>query len=124
MVITMSENLLFFGVGWGNSYVCGSSTFCIMDDEIYLIQEDGEIDWENSCEYLTVYKEIWEIPILIREAHSSQKDYEQSYRWVENNKEMIMDLVKGNGADAYPMDFGRYCLKFFSPRRLNLKGDH
>lgn len=95
-----------------------------MDDEIYLIQEDGEIDWENSCEYLTVYKETWEIPIPIREAHSSQKDYEKSYRWVENNKEMIIDLVKGSSADAYPMDFGWYCLKFFSPRRLNLKGDY
>jgi len=33
-------------------------------------------------------------------------------------------LVKGSSADAYPMDFGWYCLKFFSPRRLNLKGDH
>ena len=110
-----------FGVGWQQgSYISGSSTFAIdKEDNVYLVAEYGEIDHEASDfeNSITVYKAFWEELIPIADAHDSGSMYEKSYRFVERNQKEIISIVRDGGEQ----DWGRYFIKVFSPRQLNIK---
>lgn len=110
------ETYLMFGVGWQQgSYISGSSTFAIdKNDEIYLIEEEcGSINWETQqCDW-----EVYEHLVPIAEAHDNIRMYEKSYRFVERNQKEIISIVRDGGEQ----DWGRYFIKVFSPRQLNIK---
>lgn len=125
-MVKSKEIYEMFGVGWQKgSYISGSSTFAIdKEDNIYLVEDVcGEIDWEETEKYdgmVTIFKDIWENLIPIEDAHYESKIgalYEESYRFVENNQEEIIDVVRNGGEQ----DWGRFYIKVFSPRQLNLK---
>ena len=84
-----------FSVGWGNSYVSGSSSFKIIDGEIMVIEEITK--YEMDCDgywYCVITGENY--LSLVKAAKKESDGYSRMYTWIAHNYESVKGALINN----------------------------